>query len=227
MQVPPEEDIVSPLAARLLGAAGVLLVGGGVFLGWTSGGVTTAATAVVIAGAVLLSMFVPVVGGSAVASRFGAALVLGVCAWLVDPVTLAATYGRHARFSKGSPAERAMRVQQAKDGGQRDFRRLDLSGVDFSGMDLSQLNLDGSKLRGSIFRGTTLALVTLGDTDLTGADLSGADLGGVDVTTSVGWVETRCDERTRMPDGWICEDGHPLAAPNEMPRPATSQPVSD
>jgi hypothetical protein len=215
---PAAEDLLPPMAARLVGVVGLVLVCGGLALAWSSGKAATSSTAIVIAGSVMFSLLLPVVGNAAV-SRFGAALLFGLAAWLVDPVTLVAAHARDARFKKGSPQERGMRVQQAKDGGQRDFRRIDLSGVDLSGMDLSSLQLDGAKLRDAVLRGATLSLATLSETDLTGADLSGADLAGVDVAASVGWVDARCDGATKMPDGWKCEDNKPVVTAFSEPPP--------
>jgi hypothetical protein len=208
---PADDDVISPLQARIGGSLALVLFLGSLVMAYFGGVASNLAVAGTIVGAVGMSLFFPPVGAP-VFSRFITALLLGLTVWYVDPASAFAERGRHARLRDGSPEERGLRLARMKARGFRDFQRLDLVGVDFSGLDLSGLSFADSQLRTAIFKNATLTGAVLDGADLRAADFSGADLAGVDVTRSLGWIDSRCSDATLMPEGWLCHDGHPMQA---------------
>ena len=208
---PEDDDFISPEQMRIFGVLGAILVVGGLAFAYSTAAAIHLATIGVMLGAVGISLTIPPFGRALVVSRLVAALLLGLVAWLVDPVGLVAEAGRMAKLSAASPTERALRVEHMRRRGFTNFTGLDLRGADFSGMDLTGSRLDASDLTSAKLVGARLNGASVSDTKLTGADLSGADLSGVEVGASRGWLETICSEATVMPAQWQCIDGQPNA----------------
>jgi hypothetical protein len=204
-----DDDVISPLQARIGGSLALVLFLGSLVMAYFGGVASNIAVAGAIIGAIGLSLFFPPIGAPVV-SRFATALLLGLTAWYIDPVAAFAERGRHARLRDGTPEERAMRLVKMKARGFHDFGRLDLVGVDFSNQDLAGLSFSGSNLRAAIFKGATLRGAVVDGTNLRAADFSGADLTGVDVAQSEGWLESVCSDTTTMPDGWACREARPI-----------------
>ena len=205
------EDIMTPQQARLGGTLGALLVAGSLVFAYVTALPSAITTAGVVLGAVGLSLALPVMGSGALLSRLIGALVLAGGVWFVDPVPLVAEVGRRAKLNRGSPEQRAARVQALARRGFHDFRNMDFSGVDFGGLELKAVRFDSCTLRGVSFVGAVLAGSIFSDADVAGADFSGADLSGANLISARGWVDARCDGKTVMPEGWVCSDSKPEA----------------
>lgn len=210
------EDVVSVAQARLGIVVGGFALGAALVFSYITALPSPVTMTGAILGAVGLSLAVPPLG-NALLSRVVVALALATGIWFADPVTSAAEAGRKAKLSRGTPRERAARVQQLASRGFRDFRNLDFAGVDFSRLQLTAVLFDHSKLRGASFRGAELAGTSFADADVAGADFSGADLRGAETSLAQGWLEVRCDADTVMPEGWLCDEGAPLSERRASP----------
>jgi hypothetical protein len=201
-------DPISGVVAVVLGSLGLALLAVAGVLAYRSGEVTRAVQSVGIAGAVFGSAWLP---------GFGRWYLLrpgwvAACVALVvlgEPWELAASAGRKAKFSHGTPAQRAGAVVALARGGRTQFRELDLTGADFAGQSLPGVDFSGTKLTGARFERADVARVNFADADIGHADFKGAKLDGAQVSGSVGWREAVCDDKTVMPAGWSCAGSNP------------------
>jgi uncharacterized protein YjbI with pentapeptide repeats len=81
------------------------------------------------------------------------------------------------------------------------FALISAAGANFSGADLRNANLLRTDLTGANFQNVDLEGANLRHADLSGADLSGANLKDVQV------LETRYDEDTKLPAGFVHSEG--------------------
>lgn len=221
----PDEDILTPTQSRLGGLLGAVIVAGTLVLHYVTATPSTAGIVAVLVGVIGLSLSVPVLGNAPVASRLVAALVLGLAVFAADPVGEVAEAGRRAKLAKGSPVERATRIESLAKRGYADFRDIDFSGIDFANLRLAGARFDGARLAGANFTGAKLNGASLAKADVAGAIFNGADLSGVRTTEAMGWLESRCDDDTVMPAQWICEEGRP--APDRVALPGVYSEQTD
>lgn len=208
-------DPVTSTLAIVLGGLGFALLGLSLFLAYRAGQVTGAARSVEILGALLASTTLPGLSQWYVFRPVWAA----ACVALIvasAPTGLAASSGRQAKFSHGTPAQRGAFIVQFLREGRTEFRELDLAKADFTGQSLRGADFTGSKLTRAVFRGADLSKVNFSDADVTRADFGGADLENAEVSGSLGWRETICDEKTKMPVAWVCERAKP-ASKHDVP----------
>jgi serine/threonine-protein kinase len=206
-----EDDVLTPLQARVGAAVGALLLSGALLHAYYNGVTSSIALAGTVVGAILLSLVFPPVGPPFL-SRLLAAIVFGVAVWYVDPATVLAERGRITRLSSGSPAQRGIELAKLRARGVRAFDGLDLRGVDFQKLNLAFTSFRGSQLSRAQFDGAALQGVDFSEADIGEADFSGADLGGSNVSLSKGWQTAICSDTTTMPEGWICDEGLPFPA---------------
>jgi hypothetical protein len=192
----------------LSGGAGALLGLVALTGAYVAGASSALLATLVVLGAAGASLLVPPLGPPWL-SRLAAALLLALAAWVFEPTAAAAFAGRRAKLERGSPIERGLRLSELWARGNRDFRRIDLSGADFTGLDLGASRFDEANLRGARFTRARLAGASMREADVAAADFSEADLTGVEVTTVQNFRESRCDEATLMPERWRCHEGSP------------------
>ncbi|MBW2523030.1 MAG: pentapeptide repeat-containing protein [Deltaproteobacteria bacterium] len=206
-------DVDEPIARAIL----ILWIAGAVIIGLTLGAAyllgrpSLALSAGVLLGALLLSLVVPALGERPMIGRVLFAAVFILTAVWLDPSTAVALAGRRGQLTRGDPLERAQTLAEMKSRGVVDFAGIDFRHVDLSGRDLAFLIFDGADFRDAKLVGSRLEGCSFVDADLSRADLSGANLNGVITTGILGWNQVRCDDETRLPEGWSCVGGLPRA----------------
>ena len=99
--------------------------------------------------------------------------------------------------------------RSGRPAGETDLREADLTGASLVGEDMAGVTLDGGSLKGCQCAGVNFAKASFWNVDVEGADFSAANLAGVMPAVAKNWQLARCDDRTTMPAGWACQDGHP------------------
>lgn len=212
-----DDDPLTPLQSRVGGAIGALIICGALLQAYYTGVASNAAVIGSIVGAVALSLSFPPIAAP-VASRLLNAVVLALVAWFIDPASVLAARGRDARLATGTPQARGVEVARLKARGVRDLSGVALRGVDFKRLDLSFVAFDNCQLNDASFVDAKLRGAAFVFTDVTGADFSGADLSGVDMSPAKGWAAAKCSPATRMPEGWVCDEGAPYPASAIFPQ---------
>ena len=203
----PRWAVLAPAAFVTLGLG---MIGGAALASYRAGAALLWAEALCIAGAAVSSLALPRFGRRPALSRalWTVALVLIVA--LVRPAELAARAGDAAhRLALADPAQKASMIRSLRAQGRSDLAGLDLSAADLRGIDLRGVVLDGTTLKGAKCAGIDFEGASLLNVDVAEADLTGARLPDVNLTQLVGWEASVCDEKTVMPPGWTCQQGHP------------------
>lgn len=212
-----DDDLLTPMQARVGGALGLLILCGAVLQAYYAGVASDGVVIGSIVGAVVASLAFPPIAAP-LPSRLINAFVFALVAWFLDPATVLAMRGRDARLSGGTAQTRGMEVAKMKARGVRDFSDVELVGVDFKKLDLSFLTFDRGRLGNASFLDAKLKGASFISADVTGADFSGADLTGVDMSPAKGWPGAKCSEATEMPAGWVCDEGAPFPASAIFPQ---------
>lgn len=209
-QAPPpeEDDVLTPLQARVGAVLGLIILCGSLLHAYFTGVNNNIAVAGSIVGAVALSLVFPPIF-SPFLSRLLAAIVFGTTMFYLQPAAELAERGRNARLMHGSVTTRGAEVVKLKARGIRTFEGLDLKKVNFTRLNVSFLTFKNCELQDANFTGASLRGATFFETDVTGADFSEADLGGASVSMAKGWRDAICSDVTQMPAGWLCVDGFP------------------
>lgn len=158
-----------------------------------------------------VSDLVRVVGARLVPAAFVAAAV-----YIADPSGLARLRLR-ASLSSPEASTRSAAARMLTRFGYRRFDGKDLSALDLSGADLTNASFVGANLSRANLAGAALLESTFDGADLSEADGSGADFTGSNADQARGWALVTCDERTKLPGGGACVDGHPTSAGAPLP----------
>lgn len=201
-------DPIAGAVAGVLGGLGLLGIVAAAGLSYRGGEVTRVEQIVGAVGAALVTAWLPGLSRWYLLRPVWIASFVAL-AFLGEPWELSAAAGRQAKFSKGTPAQRAEAVASLASHGRKKFRDLDLTSLDLSRKNLADVDFTGTKLTGARFEGADLSRVNFSDADIGHADFSGAKLDGAQVSSSLGWREAVCDNRTAMPAGWTCRDSNP------------------
>ncbi|MBM4376775.1 MAG: pentapeptide repeat-containing protein [Deltaproteobacteria bacterium] len=201
-------DPISGTIAVVLGALGLIGLLAAAGLAYRAGDVAGVVQVVGVVGAALVTAWLPGLSRWYLLRPVWAAACVALVI-LGDPWELAAVAGRQAKFSKGTPAQRAAAVEAMAMRGRKQFRDLDLTNLDLSRRTLADVDFTGTKLAGALFEGADLSRVNFSDADIGHADFRGARLTDAQVSSSVGWREAVCNERTVMPQGWSCPESNP------------------
>ncbi|MCA9619135.1 MAG: pentapeptide repeat-containing protein [Myxococcales bacterium] len=146
----------------------------------------------------------PILGRALIATA-----ILGVLVFL-DPARLAGEAdAAHSGLKSPDLAMRIATVKELRAAGETDLREADLTGASLVGEDMAGVTLDGGSLKGCQCAGVNFAKASFWNVDVEGADFSAANLAGVMPAVAKNWQLARCDDRTTMPAGWACQDGHP------------------
>jgi serine/threonine-protein kinase len=134
--------------------------------------------------------------------------IVATAVYLIGPGALTTTRLSQSLYSS-VPSTRAEAARLLALQGHRDF-----TGVDFSGTDLSRSELTLASFRAAKLTGANLDDSMLNESDFEGADLTNATIQGADfyranIASAIGFTTAVCDDRTRLPQWWYCEDGRP------------------
>jgi hypothetical protein len=201
----------SPALVRGVGIVGasafvVSLVLGFFFGG---GGALGGPLAVVgVLGAAAATLLAPPFPRSRRLVRIALAAGLGAVVVVADPLSFVCRLGALSRMHGSSDARRAAVAEIVRL--DRDFRGAGLSGVDLSGLDLTAADLRGADLSHTDLSHARLWAAQLEGSSLEGAKLSGADLQQSTLSQAINVGTAICDNETRLPAGWKCQDGSPV-----------------
>lgn len=155
--------------------------------------------------------------------RLFLAVVLAAPLYFLNPLPELAI--RSARQNLASPAlaTRAKAFRQLLALGEKRFFALDLTNgsvasVRIVGCDLSQVSFENAVLKNALIHSTKLSGTKFG-----GAHLEGAVFESTSADATIGFERATCDESTRLPAHWRCEEAHPVradASPTAVPAAA-------
>jgi hypothetical protein len=204
------DDPFTPAQARIGGIAGVVMLVAACATAHFTMNANVVGLILLVLGAAGLSLFLPPFGTREDISRVVAMAVCALVVFLLDPLQGIADDARRAKLASGTPAERAEMVKRMRAGGWTDFSKADLSGTDLSGTDLSMAAFDQGNLSDMKCVGCNFDDASFDDADVSNADFSDAKLPISMTPENVkGWRMMKCNKKTRMPDGWTCENGNP------------------
>jgi len=211
------DDPFTPAQARIGGVVGVVLIGFACTLAYTSMKVNIVGTLMLVIGAGGLSLFLPTFGDRDDVSRIAGIAICALIAFLADPLENLALSGRQAKLKSGSPGQRAEVVKQMRLDGWGDFSDVDLNGADLSGTDFSMSGFDRANLREANFSGCNFEDASFEEADVTNTNFKEAKMPISMIAANLkGWRQSKCDQKTQMPDGWQCSGGHPEAGGDEV-----------
>jgi hypothetical protein len=126
---------------------------------------------------------------------------------LLDPFQTALELGKNHRLhstnhdSVATEMNRELGSRHPKLGG------LDLHEMNLSGRNLAETSLQDTNLHGANLQGTNLTGVDFGGADVGEASLEGANLDAAALDQAQGLDSAVCNDATRMPPAWDCQDG--------------------
>jgi len=126
---------------------------------------------------------------------------------LLDPFQTALELGKNHRLhstnhdSVATEMNRELGSRHPKLGG------LDLHEMNLSGRNLAETSLQDTNLHGANLQGTNLTGVDFGGADVGEASLEGAILDAAALDQAKGLDSAVCNDATRMPPAWDCQDG--------------------
>lgn len=123
------------------------------------------------------------------------------------------TWRLRASLDSSVPSVRAKAVTQLAGRGYRDFTGIDLKGTDLSQSELTLSSFRGANLEGANFDSAMLNESDFEEANLSRASMRGADLYRANPQKATGWDTVVCNEATRMPAWWKCEEGVPRESP--------------
>jgi hypothetical protein len=175
-------------------------------LGGSAGSVRGALAVAVPLGAALVTWILPPLPRRPGLGRIALALSLALVAIVLDPLALPYRMVANRQMHGDEGARRAAIDEIVRLG--RDFRGMSLVGVDLSGLDLNGADLRGADLSRAQLTGTHLWAAVVEGASFDGANLSGADLDQTALAQALHTDTATCDDKTRLPQGWRCADGH-------------------
>jgi hypothetical protein len=200
-------------APRALGVAGIVAalasLGASALVGGSSEALRVVFAMGVVGGVALAATLVrpPATARRAIGVAMQLVLPLGLAAgvFFLDPLARTYRYAALRQLHGDVASSRAGIAELLRLG--RDFHGLSLVNLDFSGTDLSFSDLRGADLSHANLARTRLAGADVQGTSFSGAALAGADLEQVNLGAAQVGIAS-CDAQTRLPAGWVCDEGH-------------------
>ncbi|MCA9583510.1 MAG: pentapeptide repeat-containing protein, partial [Myxococcales bacterium] len=142
--------------------------------------------------------------------RVISALLLGALGWVASPVPLLTDLRVRDQLQRGTVSERVHAFQELVADGHARFLGVDFSGARLIRQTFFRLDMSGANFQGADLTDSSFVSTRLRGTNFTGAILDGVSFSDVDVSTASGFGSTSCDDRTRLPSGWVCIEFHPV-----------------
>ncbi len=195
-----------PTWTRNVALASALVLGLSLLLGYTTGSLTILWRILSALGVAGMTLAIPLPTKVVRMTVAGVGFLIGMLVNLGGQATLA---GASNLLQSHDPNTVVAAMRALRSGGATKFSNAIVQGGDLSGINLDNTDCDwvdfsSANLTDASFVHATLIAATLKDANIQGANFTEANM------TMVADLElARCDERTKLPAGWKCEEGHP------------------
>ncbi len=196
----------TPTWTRGAALVGVLLLGVSLLLGYTTGSFAILWRILSAVGFAGLTFALPIPAMKARLVVAGVGVAIGLVVDLGGQATIA---GATNLLQSNDPSTAVGAIRSLRSAGATKFTNAmvqggDLSGMNLDGTDCDWVDFTSANLRNTSFMHASLVAATLKDAHIEGANFSEAN-----VTMIVELESALCDERTKLPSGWTCAEGHP------------------
>lgn len=195
-----------PSWTRVAALAGALLLGISLVLGYASGSFAIVWRVLSAFGLAATASRLPIGAARVRAIACAAVFVVG---FAVDVGGRATVAGASTKLQSSNPHEVVGAMRVLRGAGRRKFTNANVTGGDLSGLELDGADCDFCDFTSANLSNASFARASLIGATMRDANLEGTVLTDANVMMIVDFDQARCNEQTKLPSGWRCDEGHP------------------